>query len=125
MSNYFMNTTSPSFNTPRNARLLAALVIAAGLAGCHTPPDTPASSAGRELPAPASGESAMSCDSSKAQWAVGKIADEALLARAKNDAGANLARILRPDMAVTMEYRAERLNLRVDETGKVLDVSCG
>lgn len=67
----------------------------------------------------------MSCDSSKAQWAVGKIADEALLARAKNDAGANLARILRPDMAVTMEYRAERLNLRVDETGKVLDVSCG
>lgn len=67
----------------------------------------------------------MSCDISKAQWTVGKIADEALLAKAQSDAGASLARILRPDMAVTMDYRAERLNLRVDEAGKVLDVNCG
>lgn len=67
----------------------------------------------------------MICDTSKAQWTVGKIADEALLAKAKADTGALLGRILRPGMAVTMDYRVERLNLRVDESGKVLDVNCG
>lgn len=123
--------------------LISALLVAGVLCACNSTPEPtttpnvipPVSST---LPAPAEGDTPpapviakkrntnnMSCDSSKAEWTVGKIADDALLAKAKADSGAAKARILRPGQMTTMEYLAERLNLRVDEKGKVLDVNCG
>ena len=34
-------------------------------------------------------------------------------------------RIIEPGMAVTMDYRADRLNIEVDEAGQVTKVYCG
>ena len=39
--------------------------------------------------------------------------------------GAKVVRVLRPGMMVTMEYRGDRLNLRIDGQGKILSVTCG
>ena len=36
-----------------------------------------------------------------------------------------LSRIIHPDSAVTMDYRQERLNVYVDESGKIERVTCG
>lgn len=34
-------------------------------------------------------------------------------------------RIIRPGMAVTMDYLAERLNIEIDESEKIVRVNCG
>ena len=39
--------------------------------------------------------------------------------------GADSVRVLKPGMMVTMEYSDSRLNLRVDEHGTILAVTCG
>jgi phage terminase large subunit-like protein len=35
------------------------------------------------------------------------------------------ARIIRPGMAVTMDFRADRLNIEVNEAGEIVRVYCG
>lgn len=35
------------------------------------------------------------------------------------------ARMIRPGMAVTMDYRAERLNIELDGQGQITRVTCG
>lgn len=123
--------------------LLGTLLMAGGLSACNSTPEPTTTPnvippAPSTLPAPPANDTPpapvltkkrdpnnMNCDASKAQWAVGKTVDDALLSKAKADSGATLIRTLRPGQVTTMEYRAERLNLRVDEKGKVLDVNCG
>ena len=34
-------------------------------------------------------------------------------------------RIIRPGMAVTMDYNPTRLNIEIDETGEIFRISCG
>lgn len=65
------------------------------------------------------------CDATAAQFAVGDSYSDDLAERARVAAGAKIARGLFPGQAVTMEYRGDRLNLRVDEQGRVTDVNCG
>ena len=68
---------------------------------------------------------AMSCDAKAGQWAVGKVADDALVARVKADTGSDRVRVIKPGMMVTMDYREDRVNLDVDKANKVLTVRCG
>lgn len=35
------------------------------------------------------------------------------------------ARVIRPGMAVTMDYRAERLNIELDSQGRIIRIFCG
>ena len=72
---------------------------------------------------PPSGSS--SCVASQAQWAVGQRASDDLLARARVDAGAALARFLRPNQPITLEYSGVRLNLHLNPGNVVLLVTCG
>lgn len=65
------------------------------------------------------------CDADRAQWAVGRPATEALLRQAKEDAGVEIARFIPHDMMVTMEYHPSRLNIDLDEDGRVRMVRCG
>ncbi|MEO6518673.1 MAG: I78 family peptidase inhibitor [Pseudoxanthomonas sp.] len=77
-------------------------------------------------PAPVNPPStAATCDDSQAQWAMGKKVSEADVEQARKDSGAESARTLKPDQAVTMEFNANRLNLDVDETGVVTSIRCG
>ncbi|MFN3314213.1 MAG: I78 family peptidase inhibitor [Hyphomonas sp.] len=65
------------------------------------------------------------CDAARAQWAIGEPASEELLERLRFDAGADLARYLRPGQPVTLEYHHARLNAELDEEGVVVALRCG
>jgi len=65
------------------------------------------------------------CEASSAEFAVGKAASADLLEQARKASGAQLARILKPTDAITLEYRSERLNLHADDKGVVSRVNCG
>lgn len=113
------------------------------LAACATPPSdaggreaAPPAAAGEAAdtrpPAkppypetPAAETPAMTCDAAKVQWTLGQLADEALVARAKSESGSERLRVIKPGMAVTMDYREDRLNLDVDANNKVTSARCG
>ena len=65
------------------------------------------------------------CDHTKAQWAIGEAASDALRERARAAAGADSARFLRPNQPVTLEYLGSRLNLGLDARDLVRTVVCG
>jgi hypothetical protein len=65
------------------------------------------------------------CNAAPAQFAVGRNVDAALESDARARAGARTSRVLKPGQVVTMEFNAERLNLSVDDTGRVTRVNCG
>lgn len=99
--------------------ILAALAatLALLMSACGTSPATSQAA----NPAPMSGR----CNAAPAQFAVGRNADAALENEARARAGAKTVRVLRPDQVVTMEFNAERLNLTVDNAGRVTRVNCG
>ena len=80
------------------------------LAACTTSP-TP----------PVSGQ----CNADAARGHVGKVATAATVEAARKDAGANIARTLKPDQMVTMEYMEGRLNVDVDARNVITRVRCG
>lgn len=112
----------------------AALVLA--LAACGTPaPDEQEQAladaqqaaeadaqptATEPAPAPAA-----ACDATQAQWTVGKTLTEAEQEQARKDAGAELVRTVKPGEVMTMEFRADRLNLELDDKGAVTAARCG
>ncbi len=65
------------------------------------------------------------CNAQGAQFAIGKTAGASVVEEARQRAGAYMARVLRPNQAVTMEFNAQRLNLDVDGAGVVLRARCG
>lgn len=59
------------------------------------------------------------CGAEGYQWLVGQqLAAVTLPAKAE-------MRIIEPGMAVTMDYKADRMNVRLDETGAIMSVTCG
>jgi len=65
------------------------------------------------------------CNSEAVSSLVGKVATPELLEQARDKAGADVARILRPDDVVTLEYNSQRLNLNTDANLTIERVSCG
>lgn len=76
-------------------------------------------------PASSSAPVATRCNAAPAQFAVGRNVDAALESDARTRAGARTSRVLKPGQVVTMEFNAERLNLSVDDAGRVTRVNCG
>ncbi|HDS1735244.1 I78 family peptidase inhibitor [Pseudomonas sp. BP8] len=105
----------------RTRASLATLLVAVVLTGCST---GGSSGGGSSAPA-ASADNDGRCQASGADFAVGKPGTPALLEQARTASGSQMARILTPHDVVTLEYRSERLNLNVDEQGKVVRVNCG
>ena len=66
-----------------------------------------------------------SCDAAKAAFAVGQPASDDLLERARAEAGARVARLLRPNQVITLEYSGWRLNLNLDVKDVVRSGTCG
>lgn len=91
------------------------LIAALALAGCSTEPpqSTP--------PPPVEG----SCNPAPAHHLIGRSASAALAEEARRLTGARTWRWLRPGQIVTMEYRADRLNLHLDAGDKVERIGCG
>ncbi|MCU0910160.1 MAG: I78 family peptidase inhibitor [Rhodobacteraceae bacterium] len=61
------------------------------------------------------------CGADQLQFLVGQT--EGVLAAMTFRAGT--VRVIRPGMAVTMDYRPDRLNLELDQTGRIIRVFCG
>lgn len=66
-----------------------------------------------------------SCNAEAAQRFVGRNADDDTVRAAVSASGAKAVRVIEPDMMVTMDYRGDRLNIRVDDTGKIIGIACG
>ena len=94
-------------------RILLAAAALIG-AGCTEPPQS--------TPPP---PEHVACNAAAAQGLIGRQQSPALVQEARRRTGAGAVRVLRPGQMVTMEYRADRLNIRVDTQGKVLAITCG
>lgn len=83
------------------------------------PPREPAP----EPPRVSNGEDA--CGASRVQDRIGRRYDEALGESIREQSGAGALRVMRPGYAYTLEFREDRLNVRVDEGDVITDIGCG
>lgn len=111
-------------NPARSAALLLAAPLALALAACGNArePQTVNDRRPHSVVDSGAGES---CNAKAAEQYVGQVLDEALAERARASAGARGVRVIRPGMAVTMDHRAGRLNIELDDAGRILRVRCG
>ena len=65
------------------------------------------------------------CDAGRAQYLVGRPSSSELAAEAMRRSGAQVFRWLPEGTIITMEYRADRLNIELDRTNKVKAIRCG
>lgn len=100
-------------------QVLSVAGLAAVMAGCSMLPST-GGSASTQAPRPL-----QQCKAEGAQWAVGKTNTEHNVNEARQRSGAYMARVLRPGQPTTREFNAERLNLEVDATGRIIKAFCG
>ena len=115
----------------RSAAGLTGLIVALAACGPTVPPDQKASVSGETAapleppPAAVSPEPA----SPPAEDACGAARYAALVGQPIASAGAPEpsadVRHIRPDTQVTMDYRADRLNIDIDAAGVVTGVRCG
>ncbi|MFD0739747.1 I78 family peptidase inhibitor [Lysobacter koreensis] len=103
----------------RNPMLPVLLAAAFGLAGCATAADPPMSD-----PTPPATADSCNPDAARAN-ALGKVATAAVVEQARKDAGARMARVLKPGQMVTMEYMEGRLNIDVDAGNVITNLRCG
>lgn len=101
---------------------IALLTGCAGMPGGSSVGGAPAAPAPQwQTPGPRGGV----CDAAPAQGAIGKQGTASVIEKARVDSGAAMARVLRPNQPVTLEFNAERLNLVVDGTGRITAARCG
>lgn len=96
-----------------NLSVLGLIGVAAIVAGCATSPGEP----------PMAGTGA--CDATAAQHFVGDAATQSLAASALQLTGARELRWIPENSAVTMDYRADRLNIEFDSNRTVTAIRCG
>lgn len=109
---------------PHSARLATAFagLTLALLAGCA---GTPARPPAADTPSVGPGPKGGLCNAAPAQGAKGKPPTAGTVEQARVASGAAMARVLRDNQPVTMEFNGERLNLVTDASGKITAVRCG
>ena len=107
--------------TSRRVALATATALLSSLAACSTPPA--AAPISPPMADPDTGKGSCNADAVKS-W-VGRTADEAVVREAVAAAGAKGVRVIKPGMAVTMDFRADRLNLEVDAANVITSARCG
>lgn len=65
------------------------------------------------------------CHSERVFEFIGKTRTDAISADVARLSGAKSIRWISPGMAVTMDYREDRLNVKLDEKGVILSFTCG
>jgi Peptidase inhibitor I78 family len=105
--------------------LLAILPLAAcshaGSSTSHDPAPTPTPT---PTPAPVA-DTAHECKPEALDAFTGKTADEATIKKLVADSGARGARVVKPGMAVTMDFRQDRVTVQVDAQNRIERASCG
>ncbi len=64
------------------------------------------------------------CGATRVKSFVAKLATPAAIARIKLRSGAAAMRVIKPGMAVTMDFSPTRLNVELDERGRVKALRC-
>lgn len=114
--------------------LLLAISATLALAACASADDATVATGDRDVPPkppavepapPANEGEVMKCDDSNMGWAIGQLADEALVTRVRTETDSKGVRVIKPGMAVTMDYREDRVNIDVDANNKVVAIRCG
>lgn len=95
---------------------MLVLATAALTAGCKTFADD------ESLPKDAE---RFTCDAAPVQSLIGQTASQGLGAEAVRTSGARTIRWIPPGVAVTMDYRTDRLNIHLDAQNKVTKIDCG
>lgn len=109
-------------------RLVSTLICSALLSACASTQEAPtnqpaaASSTAKTLHNSSNLER---CNSSAADQLLGRTGSEPLLEQARQQAGAQRARMLGEDDMMTMDYDSQRLNLYLDAQGKIKLITCG
>ena len=132
-----MNITSNTTNAQNpgvarrisNTTLTATLALAALISGCTAlQPSSPskpiATPAGPTTPE-GKPRNVQVCNAQAVQSLVGKPNTAQTLEAARKQSGAYMARVLGVNQPTTREYDQERLNLIVDDAGKIVAVRCG
>jgi hypothetical protein len=103
-------------------RLAAGAIAAAALAACATQAPPPAAD---PAPIPEHGTtSGHTCDGTRIQQFVGQQRSPALEQQMLEASGAATVRWVPPGMAVTMEFRADRLTVFLDANSRIERLSC-
>ncbi|MCD7099935.1 I78 family peptidase inhibitor [Stenotrophomonas sp. MMGLT7] len=91
------------------------------LGACASPP-APAPS---EPPQAAPVDGGAACRPEALEGFVGQVASEAVVKKAVAESGARHARVAKPGMAMTMDFRQDRLTIMVDAQNRIESISCG
>ena len=65
------------------------------------------------------------CDAGGVQNLIGRPMNSSNRSVARRVSGASVVRVLKPGQAVTMEFRADRLNLEINARGVITGARCG
>lgn len=98
--------------------VIAGLLLA-GCAGMGAPPSH------ESAPPPPRVESRGECGAAQVQDRVGRAYSEALGEAIHAESGAAAMRVIRPGDAVTLDYRPDRLNVRLDDDDVITEIGCG
>jgi hypothetical protein len=106
--------------------LLTALPLCAVLSACASNGTADSGSATSPPPLVATpDDGGVQCDNEVLKAYVGKQPTQAVLDEAKARSGARSVRVAQPGMAMTMDFRADRLTVMVGEDGRIEVISCG
>jgi hypothetical protein len=112
--------------TPVPAQEDAPPAVVAGGGGCESMPMPPEGvQMNAAQAACASGQTLRMCVADGLTGLTGKTRSEAVASEALRRSGARNIRWISPGMAVTMDFRSDRLNLELDAQGKIVRAHCG
>lgn len=99
----------------RTTGLPAALAcVMLGLAACAS-----------QMPPPANVPIQTLCVAGAGAWAIGRAATEQTVEQVRLDTRSSALRVIHPGDAVTMDYRGDRVNVKVNERNAIIGVACG
>ncbi|MEQ6888366.1 I78 family peptidase inhibitor [Halomonas sp. CS7] len=103
-------------------KALAPFLVGLLLAGCAGSSNTPAPAPAPPPPSVAAGGT---CDAASLQDRVGQRFTATLGETLQAEGGATTLRVLHPGTAATLDYRQDRLNVRLDERDLITAIDCG
>lgn len=103
--------------------LVSAGLILTGCAGQSSTAVSP--DRGKAPEPPTMSQSDDLCGAEQVQRYVGRSYTEALSDTLEQESGAGALRVKRPGMAYTLEYRADRLDVSVNEEDVIQTIQCG
>lgn len=97
----------------------AAVLLLAGCAARSPAPEPD------PAPPPPRVEASGECGAERVQDRIGRTFDDTLGEAIEAESGAASMRVVRPGEAVTLDYRADRLNVRLDDEDVIDEIVCG